>query len=176
VIPSRKTVQMKIGLLSDTHNHLPETQRALDLLLRQGAEHLVHCGDVGEDVMDLISATCMEHGIRAHVAIGNCDSQVDMRFLPHPSGIERGTCLEWEMESRRCCVLHGDNARQFAHTVESNRLDYIFKGHTHRAEDRQIGRTRILNPGSPVRPRGGPPSVAILDLSTDAVSFLTLSG
>jgi len=175
VIPSRKTVQMKIGLISDTHNHLPETQRALDLLLTHGATHLVHCGDVGEDVMDLISATCLAHDIRAHVAIGNCDSRIDMRFLPHPSGIERGTYLEWEMEGRCCGVLHGDNARQFTHTVESGRLDYIFTGHTHCADDRRIGRTRILNPGSPVRPRGGEPSVALLDLSSDAVSFLTLS-
>jgi uncharacterized protein len=167
---------MKIGLLSDTHNHLPETRQALDLLLQHGAEHLVHCGDVGEDVLDLISAACMEHNIRAHVAFGNCDSRADQAFLPQPFGVERGTCLEWEMEGRRCAVLHGDQARPFAQTIESGQLDYIFTGHTHRAEDRRIGRTRILNPGSPVRPRGGPPSVAILDLSTDAVSFLTLSG
>ena len=165
---------MKVGLISDTHNHLPETRQALDLLLKHGAAHLVHCGDVGEDVIHLISAACLTHDIRAHVAIGNCDSQIDMRFLPHPSGIERGTYLEWEMEGHRCGVLHGDNAQQFTHTVESERLDYIFTGHTHHADDRRFGRTRILNPGSPVQPRGGPPSVAILNLASEAVSFFTV--
>jgi len=165
---------MKIGLLSDTHNHLPETRRALDLLLQHGAEHLVHCGDVGEDVLDLISATCMEHGIRAHVAIGNCDSRQDEAYLPQPSGIERGTVLEWEMEGKRCVVLHGDQAHPLAHAMESEQHDFVFTGHTHHAAYRRLGRTRILNPGSPVRPRGGPPSVAILDLSTAKVAFFTL--
>jgi len=165
---------MKIGLISDTHNHLPETRRALDLLLRNGAGHLVHCGDVGDDVLDLLSATCMEHGIRAHVAIGNCDNRADEKFLPQPSGIERGSYLEWEMDGHRCGVLHGDQARQFSHVLESDRLEYLFTGHTHHATDRCVGRTRILNPGSPVRPRGGPPSVALLTLSTEEVSFFTV--
>jgi predicted phosphodiesterase len=43
---------MKIGVLSDTHNHLRETRRALDLLVQHGATHLVHCGDAGQDVVD----------------------------------------------------------------------------------------------------------------------------
>jgi len=165
---------MKIGLLSDTHNHLPETRRALDLLLEQGAAHLVHCGDVGEDVLDLLSATCMEHNIRAHVAIGNCDSRQDEAYLPQPFGIERGTVLEWVMERKSCVVLHGDHAHPLANAIESDQHDFVFTGHTHRAADRRVGHTRVLNPGSPVRPRGGPPSVALLDLTTDEVSFLTL--
>ena len=44
--------------------------------------------------------------------------------------------------------------------------------HTHARADRRIGTTRVLNPGPPVRPRGGPPSVALLDLETDRVDWI----
>ena len=92
-----KLPRMKIGILSDTHNHLRETRRALDLLVKQGARHLVHCGDAGEEVVDLLAAVCLEHGIRAHVAIGNCDRGhgADARFAPQPAGIERGVSPEF---------------------------------------------------------------------------------
>lgn len=165
---------MKVGLLSDTHNHLPETRRALDLLLEHGAEHLLHCGDVGDDVLSLLSATCLAHGIQAHVAIGNCDSVPDVRFAPQPKGVEYGSAPEFVLSGKRCVLVHGDQPHRLAHLVNSGDLDFVFTGHTHRAADQRIGSTRVLNPGSPVRPRGGPPSVALIDLDSGEASWLTL--
>ena len=163
---------MRLGILSDTHNHLPETRRALDLLLRRGAEHLIHCGDAGEDVVDLLSAACQEHGIRAHVAIGNCDHVTDARLAPAPAGIERAAAPEFEIDGRRCLVLHGHDARRLHHAVGSGRFDFIFTGHTHRPQDEQAGPTRLLNPGSCARPRPGPPTVLLLDLPAGEARWL----
>lgn len=169
-----KLSRMKIGLISDTHNHLRETRRALDLLVQHGARHLVHCGDAGEEVVALLAAACLEHGIRAHVAIGNCDrGQGDeAAFAPQPAGIERGVSPEFMLEGKRCVVVHGDNARRLERVSASDDFDYVFTGHTHACADQRIGKTRVLNPGSPVRPRDGPPSVALLDLATGEVAWL----
>lgn len=156
---------MKIGVLSDTHNHLRETRRALDLLVQHGAQHLVHCGDVGEDVIDLLAATFMEHDIRSHVAIGNCDGRHDdLCFAPQPAGVERGLSPEFTLAGKMCIVLHGDNSTRLEIVTQSGQFDYVFTGHTHQPLNRQVGRTRVLNPGSPVRPRGGPPTVLLLNL------------
>ena len=167
---------MKIGLLSDTHNHLPETRRALDLLVAHGARHLVHCGDAGEDVIDLLSAVCQTHGIRAHVAMGNCDRMhgEDVRFAPQPAGIARWEMLEFTLSGKRCAVLHGDDDKQLAQAVTSGKFDYVFTGHTHRSASKQAGSTRVLNPGSLARSRGGPPTVAVLDLAIDKVAWIPL--
>lgn len=169
---------MLIGIFSDTHNHLPETRQALDLLLRHGARHLIHCGDVGADVLDLLAAACLEHDLRSHVAIGNCDHgrQGDSRFLPRPAGIELGDVLEFELAGRRCAVLHGHDARKLDAVIVSGRVDYVFTGHTHTRMDEQAGPTRILNPGSCARPRGGPASVLLLDLATGRSEWLALAG
>jgi putative phosphoesterase len=167
---------MRLGILSDTHNHLPETRRALDLLLRRGAGHLIHCGDAGEEVMDLLSATCLEHGHRAHVPIGNSDHIPAPRLAPAPAGIERATAPELEFDGRRCLVLHGHDARRLHQAVASGRFDFILTGHTHRPQDEQAGPTRILNPGSCARPRLGPPTVLLLDLPAGNALWLPVPG
>ncbi len=163
---------MKVGVLSDTHNHLRETRRALDLLVQHGATHLVHCGDVGEEVIDLLAAVCLEHGLCAHVAIGNCDRGDDVRFAPQPAGIERSLSPEFMLDGKRCVVVHGDNAHRLESVSTSGDFDVVFTGHTHVRANRRIGNTQVLNPGSPVRPRSGPPSVALLDLASGEVAWL----
>lgn len=167
---------MKIGLLSDTHNHLPEARRAIDLLLARGARHLVHCGDAGEDVVDLLAAACLERGIQAHVAIGNCDRPhlEDRPFLPQPAGVERGESPEFILDGRRCIALHGDHAGRLEAAANSGAYDWVFTGHTHAPADQRTGKTRVLNPGSPARPRQGPPTVAVLDLATGEVEWIPL--
>ena len=165
---------MKIGILSDTHNHLRESRWALDLLVAHGAQHLVHCGDAGEGVLDLLSAVFLEHGLRAHVAIGNCDRTPDgeTRFAPQPAGMERSPSPEFICADQRCVVVHGDNAWLLESLTSSGRFDFVFTGHTHAPAERRVGNTRVLNPGSPVRPRGGPPTVALLDLITGNAVWL----
>ncbi len=39
---------MKIGILSDTHSKTGRSQQAIDHLLTEGAEFLIHAGDIGE--------------------------------------------------------------------------------------------------------------------------------
>ena len=166
---------MKIGILSDTHNHLPETRRALERLLADGARHLVHCGDAGEDVVDLISAFCQEHGIRARVAIGNCDPGLsDAPFAPLPPGVERGAFLEFNLVGKRCAATHGHHAMPLEQAIASGRYDYVFVGHTHRRMDEQAGPTRVLNPGSCARPRAAPPTVLLLDPATGEATWIPL--
>lgn len=173
---SRHFPSVKLGLLSDTHNHLPETRRALDLLLRRGAAHLVHCGDAGEEVVDLVSAACQEHGIRAHVAVGNCDRahREDAPFRTSPPGVERADAPEFMLAGKRCLVLHGDRAEVLRQALDSHRFDFVFTGHTHAPADQRSGKTRLLNPGSAARPRSGPPTVALLDLETDQAEWIPL--
>ena len=42
----RNSKQMRIGILSDTHDKLDRTRAAIDILRTNGAEVLFHCGDL----------------------------------------------------------------------------------------------------------------------------------
>ncbi|HEX8342295.1 MAG TPA: metallophosphoesterase family protein, partial [Tepidisphaeraceae bacterium] len=60
---------MKLGILSDTHAAADITRRAVALLLAEGAEYLVHCGDVGDEaVLDALA------GVPSSFVFGNCDN------------------------------------------------------------------------------------------------------
>jgi len=39
---------MKIGILSDTHKKVGRAKKAIDMLLDNGAEFLIHAGDIGK--------------------------------------------------------------------------------------------------------------------------------
>ena len=164
---------MKIGVFSDTHNHVLEAKRVLNIFEAHGVEHLIHCGDVGEDVLDLIRVACLEHHWQAHVAVGNTDLNTTWQFLPSPVEITRGRFLECEADGRRMAILHGDDVSRFFWTIGNGGYDFVLCGHTHAPEDRTEGTTRVLNPGSAARPRSAPATAAILDSATGEFTLLT---
>ena len=99
----------------------------------------------------------------------------DVCFAAQSAGIERGLSPEFTLAGKTCIVLHGDNSTRLEMVVNSGEFDYVFTGHTHRPMNKQVGRTRVLNPGSPVRPRGGPPTVLLLELESGTAEWLSIS-
>ncbi|MBR3582258.1 MAG: YfcE family phosphodiesterase [Kiritimatiellae bacterium] len=165
---------MILGILSDTHNHLDATRRALAALAAAGEETLVHCGDIGDDALDLLSAECLDRGIRAWAALGNCDGWSDAAVRPAPAGITLARTVFFDADGKSCAVMHGDDAWGLYRLAASGRLDYLFTGHTHRPSLETSGRTVLLNPGSAARPRNDIPTVAVLDTATGAYRWIPL--
>jgi len=64
---------LKIGILSDTHKKVGRSQKVIDLLLHEGAEFLIHGGDiVKEEMLEQLVATTLPY-----VAVyGNNDSHL----------------------------------------------------------------------------------------------------
>lgn len=159
---------MLLGILSDTHGRTEMAQRAITLLLERGAEFLIHCGDVGDDVLQLLPA-----GDSAFV-FGNNDYDVaEMRrqaeefclnCLGHGGVVELG--------GKKIGVAHGDQSRILAGLLAGG-VDYLLTGHTHVAHDRRDGGARLINPGA--LHRASRKTVALLDLETDKLKFETIA-
>lgn len=181
-----------IGLLSDSHGRGKRTHRAVKLLRRHGAEMLVHLGDVEtESVIDALvapiksskkSRSKQEAGgggpgktkaggvIPVHLVFGNTDHDVltltryAQSFgmaVDHPLGE-----LRWG--SRRLVFTHGDHVELMDQAIQDG-ATYLCHGHTHVADDRRVGKTRIINPGALYRARRY--TVALLDTDQDTVQF-----
>ena len=165
---------MILGILSDTHNHLDATRRALAALAGAGAGSLVHCGDIGDGALDLLSAECLDRGIRAWAALGNCDDWRSSACRPSPAGIELARTVFFDAGGKACAVVHGDDWRALERLVASGTLDYLFTGHTHFPMMETRGRTVVLNPGSAARPRNGMPTAAVLDTATGKARWIPL--
>lgn len=159
---------MRIGILSDTHDQLARTVQAVHLLVVEGAEALVHCGDL--TVPSIVDACAR---LPMYFVFGNND--YDEHGLRHAAARTGAVCLGWGDEVRlagkRLAVTHGDSWRE-VRRLAGLEPDYLLYGHSHVAEDRREGPTRWINPGALHRASAW--TVALLDLDLDRLALLTV--
>ena len=164
---------MLIGLLSDSHANASRLGNAVSLLVQQGAEAVVHCGDiVAVDQVSILAGP----GLPAYLVAGNMDRPT-AKFAK-----EAGRCgvnfatdfLEAPLgEGEYLIVLHGDNEQLLCELIEGGQFPYICHGHTHRTSDKTYGLVRVICPGALTHPRSPKyPTVAILDTDSDTVKFI----
>jgi len=140
---------MRIGIVSDTHGELP--QGVLDAL--QGAEKIIHAGDVGGQwILDELAEIAPVVAVR-----GNMDSGD----------------LGWRLPER-LLVPAGDDRILVQHTIERVRAGgipsdarIVVIGHTHRPRIEWQGDVLYVNPGSAGGHNrdGSGPTVALLELA-----------
>lgn len=158
---------MKLGILSDTHNQLERTRRAVAMLAEARAEVLVHCGDITRSEI-VAACSCLP----CYYVLGNNDSDnvTELKAAIEETG---GTCLMWggelELAGRRIGVTHGHLAAPMRKLMAAG-LDYLLSGHSHVALDEREGSVRYINPGA--LHRASEFSVAVLDLVADELTFL----
>jgi uncharacterized protein len=141
----------RVGLIADTHLHAegrPAPEWVLEAL--DGVELILHAGDI-------LAARVLAELEEIAIAVrGNCD-RLELPFhrvLDLASGAV-GLChLSPEMP---------DPSDDFGRP-----LRVAVHGHTHQAETTWREGVLIVCPGSPVQPRGGPKSVAVLTLGAMA--------
>ena len=159
---------MRVGIISDTHDQLARTARAVSRLVSEGAEALIHCGDfTSRDVVFECG------GLPSYYVFGNNDFELDdLRGAMAEVG---GTCLEWAGEivlsGRRIAICHGDRPREVRRLSEA-RPDYLLFGHSHQPTDVREQEIRWINPGALHRAIDW--TVAVLDLDRDQVRFLKI--
>ena len=152
---------MKIGLISDTHGHVPNTVHTA----LAGVNCILHAGDVGP--MDVI--TELEAIAPVYAVLGNTDHGI---ALPE-------TRLE-EFDGRKILIHHIVDVDYPSQTVRellsTEKPEIVVFGHTHVPFDERRSKIRFINPGSASQPRGGTaPSVAILELSGEPPTLQSIA-
>ena len=78
---------MRIGIISDTHDHRKRTAAAVSLLIAEGAEALIHCGDLtGPEIVHECGM------LPGYYVFGNND--FDEEGLRQAMADVEGVCLE----------------------------------------------------------------------------------
>ena len=147
---------MKIGLISDTHNHFDP--RVPEIFA--GVDHILHAGDVG------LSLILNELELIAPVTavLGNNDSN-----LPIP---ETAVVI---LAGKKFLVHHivtpGHGPAQIQARIQTEAPDVVVFGHTHQTFAQQIGPTLFLNPGYAGKQRFKlERAVAVLEISSDGIT------
>ncbi len=143
---------MLVAIVSDSHDRAEPLASAVAAARDEGAEAVVHCGDViGAHTLRPLLAI----GLPVHVVHGNNlgDSQAMWRLCAGSGGLihYHGQDAEISLGGRRLLATHlPKHARAFACTGE---FDLVCCGHDHRAYVEQVAnvagtRTWLANPGT----------------------------
>ena len=156
----------KVGILSDSHDEIDRTAKAIQLLHNNGAETLVHCGDLtGPDIVMLLGQ------MPSFFVFGNhdCDMAGRLQTAANEHGV---TCLGWGGEitlaNKRVAVAHGHLHIDLRPLLEQS-PDYMLTGHTHETADHIENGVRRINPGA--LHRAALYTVALLDLKSNELEF-----
>ena len=150
--PEKSKNTLRIFVLADTHNRLPETVREI----ARDADEIWHLGDVcTETILDELRAI----GSRLTVVRGNCDSN-----------------FEWPL----VVDLVRDGLKLRLQHIPPGHLpddvDVVLHGHTHVPRNERRGNVLFLNPGCVTRAnQGAPPSVAWLEIADRKINWKLVS-
>lgn len=142
---------MKIGVVSDSHDHGALLAAAIEHARNRGAQAILHCGDViGPNT--LLSALAV--GLPLHVVHGNnLGDTYRMQRMAHESKgalVYYGGDASFSLGGRRLFMTHYPHlARGMACTGD---FDAVFCGHSHVAQIESVlhlrGSTPLVNPGT----------------------------
>ncbi len=161
---------MKVGILSDTHNNLPNLWAALERLRDEGIDTLFHLGDLTrpETAQEL-------GGFRVIHLVGNGDylsGEIRRALLEMNPASYSGMVWTGELGGVSMAATHGHLPGKFDELASSGAYAYVLKGHSHRRQDEQRGGARLLNPGALGGLKPQERSFLILDLETGQVEFV----
>lgn len=160
-----------IGIISDTHDNIPNILKAVEIFKKNKVEFVIHCGDV------VAPATIPYFsGLNMKFVFGNCDGdRTRIEEKCKEQGFEHhGRIIELKLKGKTIGVFHGDDILINDKMLRKG-FDYYIHGHTHIPEDKTVGNTRILCPGGHYL--GDPPSykkIILLNLDNGKALFMDL--
>ncbi len=162
---------MKIGIISDTHDNLPQIKKAVEIFNQEKVELVLHAGDFVSPFtfLEFKNLNCPLRGV-----FGNNDG--DKLYLREKfKGIGEIIPAPYEtnIDHRNTIMLHKE--KLIDALAESQKYDVILYGHTHRTDLRKIRKTLIVNPGECGGWLTGKSTIALLDLKTLEAKIIDLA-
>lgn len=162
---------MRIAVISDTHDHLSNLERAVAKINDSNVDALLHCGDLCSPfVIERLAA----FDGPVHIVFGNIDGDrytielVSEEF----SNIEiHGEVGFIETDDGNIAFTHRP---EFAKGLASTGSHIaVFYGHTHRRKSEKIGEIHLVNPGELMGLKEEPGWI-VFDSATGAQEHFTL--
>lgn len=155
-----------IGLMSDSHDHLPAIRRAVDLFNRVGCSLVIHAGDV---VAPFAARELRNLRCPVKAVFGNCDGEKEgLTTVFQEFGQIAAGPLLFSHDHLRFYVSHYPLEQPPAE------VDVVVFGHTHRAQVNRDGNLVVVNPGEVCGWVKGVSTVAILDPASLVVDIIPL--
>jgi putative phosphoesterase len=159
---------MLIGVISDTHDNMPQIKKAVDLFNEKKVEHVVHAGDFTSPFTFrlLKDLSCGFTGV-----FGNNDGD---RLLLQKMSEARvfNQPHIFELARKKIIVIHEHHIADAL--ADSGHYDVVIYGHTHKPVIKKANKTLVINPGEAGSWLYGKSTIAIADLSAMTAEIIHL--
>ena len=158
---------MKIGVLADSHDHLPNIQHVIEIFLREQVQKIVHCGDFVAPFIRRVLTGLEGHDIEMVGVYGNNDGErTHLNRILAPLMEIKGDFHEmtWGEHHHKIAVYHGTDPRLLQAMITSGTYDLVLTGHTHEIRVEMREKTLVVNPGETCGYLTGKATCAIIDL------------
>ena len=152
---------VKVGILSDSHDHRGAAEGALLLFRAEGVGMVLHLGDVCSPA---VLAGYGDPVIPFLGVFGNNDSDRDGLQEATGGAFRQGPHIE-TVDGRKILLAHSYDQLQ-RELSGQGRFDLVLFGHTHRPLTMRVGKALVVNPGESCGLLRGKGTCAIVDLAT----------
>jgi len=161
---------MKIGIIADTHDNLPQIRKAVEIFNREKVELVLHAGDFVSPFtfLEFKNLNCPLKGV-----FGNNDG--DKLYLQEKfTGIGElyPEPYQTSLNHKNIVMLHKEELINAL--AVSQKYEVIIYGHTHHTDLRKIRKTIIINPGECGAWLTGKSTIALLDLTNLEAKIINL--
>jgi len=165
---------MLIGAISDTHDNLPQIEKAVKYLNDQKVDLALHAGDyvAGFVLPKLKQLNCKLIGV-----FGNNDGDHELlkkRFSETTNCTIHDRFAQVEVEGYRIALLHGTETELLDAIINSGYFDAVIHGHSHNKSIEKKGKTLAINPGEVCGYLTGKCTVALLDTAKREAKIIEL--
>jgi hypothetical protein len=152
---------MKIGIISDSHDHHTNALKAVDVFNQHKVKHVLHAGDIISPFTAKVFASVRDAGFTA--VFGNNDGEkVLLKETIHAFGGQiYDESFKGNIAGKRIFMIHRPGV--IPEVIKSRQHDIIIYGHTHKRDVRRENDALIINPGESTDWLTGTPAVVILD-------------
>ncbi|MCX8014872.1 MAG: metallophosphoesterase [candidate division WOR-3 bacterium] len=157
-----------IGIISDTHDNLPNIKRAVEIFNQHKVSLVLHCGDFVAPftLLAFKELRCPLLGV-----FGNCDGEKEYLLTQAKNlnfSIYEPPYITTDLK-KRILITHKP-------VTFPEDIDILIYGHTHKPEVKyqQTNSKLIINPGEASGWLYNNPTIAILNLSTNQVEIIDI--
>ena len=158
---------MLVGLLADSHDHVPHIEAAVEIFKKREVPLVLHAGDFCSPF-----TVPPFDGLNLKGVFGNNDGDhyLLMKKFAGIGADHLGTFGELTAGGRSIALYHGTDAPITAALEQCGNYDVVISGHTHEMKAEMIGSTLAINPGT-AHGFDGQATIALLNTKTLDIEF-----
>lgn len=164
---------MKIGILSDIHDHIDNLKKSKLIFDKEKVEALIFCGDFCSPIPAKVMAKLFDCDIHCVFGNGDGDRFSILKFAASeaPNLKLYGEYANIKIDGVRIAITHYPfYAKALA---KSNDFEAVFCGHSHISNKEILGNCLLMNPGE-ILGFKGEPTCGLFDTVSKKATIITL--